>query len=124
MTAVIVVLVSVAGGFGAAARMLVDGVISATRPDGSPVGTAVINLSGSLVLGLVAGLALRHGLTPEWQLVIGTGFLGGYTTFSTASCDTVRLIQQRQTTAALLNGFGLLFASVTLAGLGLWLGSR
>lgn len=123
MTAVIVVLVSVAGGFGAVARLLLDGVISAARPEGSPVGTAVINLSGSLALGLVAGLSLRYG-PADWQLVLGTGFLGGYTTFSTASFHTVRLIQQRQPATALLHGFGVLLACVALAGLGLWAGSH
>ena len=119
-----VLLVSVAGGFGAVARLVLDGLINAGRALRYPVATTVINVSGSLALGLVAGLALHHGWPPSRQLVLGTGFLGGYTTFSTASYETVRLAQQRRSLAALANGLGMLVVSVAMAGLGLWLGSR
>jgi CrcB protein len=112
-----------AGGLGAATRFLVDGVVKARIRSTYPVGVAVINVTGSFALGLLTGLVLSQVLAPEWLLVAGTGFLGGYTTFSTASFETVRLLQTRRWAAAFLNGFGMLVASVAVAYLGLWLGT-
>lgn len=119
-----VVGVVVAGGFGAVARFLLDGVIQVRAPGRYPVGTMVINLSGSLLLGVVVGLTLRHALSDPWPAILGSGFLGGYTTFSTASVETVRLLSQRRLGAALAHGLGMLVAAVLAAALGLWLGAR
>lgn len=122
MTVLLVVAVGLAGGVGAVARFVLDGVLRARVRVAFPLGTTVINVTGSFLLGLVTGLALAHGLPPEWRAVLGTGFLGGYTTFSTASYETVRLAQQRRYRAALLNGVGMLVLALAAAGLGLWLG--
>ena len=115
-------LISVAGGLGAVARFALDDVITAHTSMRYPLGTTVINVTGSLLLGLVTGLALGLVLPERWQLVLGTGFLGGYTTFSTASFETVRLLQERRWLAALTNGMGMLVVSVAAAAAGLWLG--
>jgi fluoride exporter len=117
------VLVSVAGGLGAAARLVLDGVISARVHSAYPVGTTVINVTGSLLLGLITGLAISHGLPQQWHLILGSGFLGGYTTFSTASVETVRLLQAGRYASAVVNGLGMLVLSVLAAAVGLWLGS-
>lgn len=122
MTPLLVVAVGLAGGVGAVARLVLDGVLRARVRVAFPLGTTVINVTGSFLLGLVTGLALAHGLPPEWRAVLGTGFLGGYTTFSTASYETVRLSQQRRYRAALFNGVGMLVLALAAAGLGLWLG--
>lgn len=122
MTVLLVVAVGLAGGVGAVARLVLDGLLRARVRVAFPLGTTVINVTGSFLLGLVTGLALVHGLPPEWRAVLGTGFLGGYTTFSTASYETVRLAQQRRYRAALLNGVGMLVLALAAAGLGLWLG--
>jgi CrcB protein len=81
----------------------------------------LINISGSLLLGLVAGL-VAHALPEEWRVILGTGFLGGYTTFSTAAYDTVVLLQARYTNAALITGLGMLIFSVAAAFAGYALG--
>jgi CrcB protein len=122
VTVLLVLGVAAAGGLGAVARLVFDGVLRSRVRVGFPLGTTIINVTGSFLLGLVTGLALAHGLPPEWRAVLGTGFLGGYTTFSTASYETVRLAQQRRYRAALVNGVGMLVLALAAAGLGLWLG--
>jgi CrcB protein len=122
MTALLVLAVAAAGGVGAVARLVLDGLLRARVRIAYPLGTTVINVTGSFLLGLVTGLALAHGLPAEWRAVLGTGFLGGYTTFSTASYETVRLAQQRRYRAAYVNGVGMLVLALAAAGLGLWLG--
>ena len=121
MTALLVLAVAAAGGVGAVARLVLDGLLRARVRIAYPLGTTVINVTGSFLLGLVTGLALDHGLPAEWRAVLRTGFLGGYTTFSTASYETVRLAQQRRYRAALVNGVGMLVLALAAAGLGLWL---
>ncbi|GAB3582932.1 hypothetical protein GCM10027406_26520 [Leifsonia lichenia] len=123
MTPLLVLGVAVAGGLGAVARLVLDGVLRSRIVVSFPLGTTVINVTGSFLLGLVTGLAIANGLPPEWRAVIGTGFLGGYTTFSTASYETVRLAQQRRYRAAAFNAFGMMLLALAAAGLGLWLGS-
>ncbi|AAT88160.1 chromosome condensation protein CrcB [Leifsonia xyli subsp. xyli] len=122
MTPLVVLAVAIAGGLGAVARLVLDGVLRSRAPVSFPLGTTAINVTGSFVLGLVTALALGHGLPPEWRAILGTGFIGGYTTFSTASYEAVRLAQQRQYRAALLTGVGMMFLALGAAGLGLWLG--
>ena len=78
-----------------------------------------INVSGSLVLGLLTGLVLFHGAPATVTLVAGTGFCGGYTTFSTASFETVRLVQRGAHAAALGSALGTLAAALGAAALGL-----
>jgi CrcB protein len=79
--------VAVFGALGAAARFRVDAAVSARWPSDFPLGTLVVNLSGAVPLGLLVGAAVPHRML----LVLGTGFLGGYTTFSTWMVETERL---------------------------------
>ncbi|KAA9395471.1 fluoride efflux transporter CrcB [Kocuria coralli] len=123
MTLPLFVLIAVAGGIGATLRLMLDGVIRARVKETLPWGTITINLTGSLLLGLLTGLAAAQLVPEAWHLVIGTGFLGGYTTFSTASFETIRLIQERKWFAGLVNGLGTLLSATALAGLGLWVGT-
>ena len=118
----LLLLVAVAGGLGAVARFVLDGMVKDLAHVRYPLSTAVVNLTGSLLLGLVLGLTLAQTLPERWLVLLGTGFLGGYTTFSTASVETVRLVQERRAGVALAYAFGMLLASVVLAGAGLWLG--
>lgn len=122
MTPVLFVAVALAGGLGATARLVQDGIVRSRTSGTAPWGTISINLIGSLLLGLVTGAASATLLPESWHLLLGTGFLGGYTTFSTASFETVRMLQDRRTAAAIWNGLGVLVATTALAALGIWLG--
>lgn len=113
----------VAGGLGAVARFVVDGAIRTRWKTAYPWATTVINVTGSALLGFLAALTVSKILTGDLSAVLGTGFLGGYTTFSTASYETVRLVQARRYGASLASGLGMLAACVGAALLGLWLGS-
>lgn len=68
--------ICVAGGVGAALRFVVDGLVRARFRTVFPFGTAFINVSGSLVLGVLTGLGLSAVFSPEWVLVLGTGVMG------------------------------------------------
>lgn len=112
-----------AGGLGASARLLLDGIIRSHTRNALPWGTITINLTGSFALGLLTGLASHHVLPHTVHQVLGAGFLGGYTTFSTASVETVRLVQEGKWVAGIVNGLGVLVAATAAAALGLWVGS-
>lgn len=126
-------LALVAAGVGAAARLLLDGAISewiARRPGrrgALPWGTLAVNLSGALLIGLLAGatvgnLADFSSGTPRADLsAAALGFLGGFTTFSTASVQTVRLLRERRWALAAANGMGQWVATMGLVVLGWWL---
>ena len=122
MSLVTVALLGLAGGVGAASRFLLDGLIRSRVRAALPVATIVINVTGSFLLGLIAGAVGAHAAPPELQLIVGTGFLGGYTTFSTASFETVRLVQSGRSGLALVNGLGTALAAVGAAAGGLVLG--
>lgn len=118
----VLALAALAGGIGAALRFFVDGLVRDHVRSSFPLGTSVINVTGSLALGLLIGLTLSHVASSELQAILGTGLLGGYTTFSTASVETVRLAHERRYRAALVNGVGMLILCVLAAALGLWIG--
>ena len=112
-------LVALAGGVGAMARALLIHYFSVRRPDPLPIGTVVVNASGSLVLGFLTGLSIYHGLAPRLLSVVGIGLCGGYTTFSTASWESLHLIRTGQRRTAIVYTFGGLAVCVggAIAGL-------
>lgn len=111
------VLVASAGG--AVARYIVDGVVQDRTGGVFPWGTFAINVSGSLVLGVVAGLALYHGLPDAPRAVLAIGFCGGYTTFSTFTYETVRLVEEGSRISAFTNVVASTLAALGAAGIGL-----
>ncbi|GAA3340248.1 fluoride efflux transporter CrcB [Curtobacterium pusillum] len=120
MSPLLVLAVAAGGGVGAAGRFLLDGLINTGRQFRLPVGTLTINITGSLLLGIIVGAATHLGAVPV--AVLGTGVMGGYTTFSTASFETVRLARGGRINAAAVNGLGMLVVSVAAATAGILLG--
>ena len=113
----IVVMVAAAGAAGAVCRFLIETALRRRRS--YPIGTLVVNVSGSLLLGLVAGLVTGGMLGESWSDIAGAGFLGGYTTFSAAAVEAVRLAGVRRTRAAAVASVGMLVLSVLAAATGL-----
>jgi CrcB protein len=113
--------VGLAAALGALARFLLDQAVARRRRSALPWGTWAVNVSGSFVLGLVVGLSLHHGLPAHAVTLIGTGFCGGYTTFSTFAFETVRLAEDGSYSEAAVNiGAGLAAGLIAAAaGLGL-----
>lgn len=110
-------MLSLAGGCGAVCRVLLDEVVASRWARRLPWGTIVVNVTGSLLLGLVVGAAVPEVV----RSVVGVGFLGGYTTFSTASLQSVVLLREGRRFAGVVNMFGVAAAATAAAGAGMWL---
>lgn len=117
------VAICVAGGIGAALRYSVDAAITPRLGGSFPAATAVINISGSFALGVLVGAAASAGLPSDVLLIGGGGLLGGYTTFSTASIEAVRLAQKGRYGPAIAYVLGVVVIAVAAASLGIVLGS-
>lgn len=115
------VLVGLGASLGAVARYLLDQAVNRRRAHAFPLGTWVINVTGSFVLGLMTGLAVHHGLDAHVLAVVGTGICGGYTTFSTFTYETLRVAEDGSTGIAVGNIAGSFAAGLAAAALGLGL---
>jgi fluoride exporter len=116
--------VALAGAAGAVSRLLVDAwVTSRLRPWSLPWGTAAVNVSGTLLLGLLVGAARADRLSSAVLVVLGTGFCAAYTTFSTWMVETVALGQARRVGVALLNVAGPAASGAVALLVGLGVGS-
>lgn len=110
-------LVFVGGGLGATLRHAVNMVCARAFGTHFPFGTFIINITGSIVMGLIAGyLAFKGNAAQPWRLFVMTGILGGYTTFSAFSLDTALLYERGEIGLAFLYVVG----SVGLAIAGLF----
>jgi CrcB protein len=116
---VLVLEVALAGALGAVARSTVDTLVRARGEGTLPIGTLTINISGSFLLGIITGLTLYHGFGADGRTVLGTGFCGGYTTFSTFAYQSVRLGEQGVLDSALRNVAISLIVPAAAAALGL-----
>jgi fluoride exporter len=110
------ILVGVGGVFGSITRYLLGKYISEKKDMIFPIGTFVINITGALLLGIVATFQSNRNL----YLLLGDGFLGAYTTFSTFMYEGFNLLQDREGVNALL----YITLSVIVGVLGFILGSR
>lgn len=119
----IFVAVALAGGIGAVARALVDGAAALWGHSRYPRSTVIINLSGSALMGMLAGVG-TPAIAAEWQTIVGVGFLGGYTTFSTAAVQTAEMVVQNKWKQGLFYTLGTVIGAVALAGIGMAIGMR
>lgn len=115
----IAVWVALAGSAGAVTRFVVDSALRARSGSSLPWPTVLINVIGSLLLGLLTGAVLFHDAAAELLAVVGMGFCGGFTTFSTTSVDSVRLIVARRYGAACAIALGTLATTLIAAAAGL-----
>lgn len=115
--------VALAGGLGAGARFMVDGLLTEHLRRRLPTATLVINVAGSFLLGAVVGWVTAHDGPVVLRSVAGVGFLGGFTTFSTASVELVRLVRAERPWAAVFLGVVMVTVSVAAGVLGLLLGA-
>jgi CrcB protein len=113
------IVVGLAGGIGSASRYLIDGAVQDRTSGLMPFGTLTVNVIGSLLLGVLTGLALYHGFTKAPKAVLGPGFCGGLTTWSTATWETVRLAEEGALGEAAANAIGGLAVSVAAAAVGI-----
>lgn len=120
MTVAVWVGVVLLGGVGAVLRFVVDRTVSARLARAFPFGTLVVNLSGAMLLGFLAGMAL----SPHAALLAGTAFVGSYTTFSTWMLETQRLSEERQIWPAVANIVVSVVLGLAAAWCGQWIGVR
>jgi fluoride exporter len=109
-------LVVLGAAVGAPARYLTDRWLQSTHGTGFPWGTFTVNVVASFVLGLVAG-----GSPPAVAALVGTGFCGALSTWSTLGYETVRLAEQGAWSSAVFNVVASVLAGLGAAGLGLGL---
>jgi CrcB protein len=113
-------LVAVGGLLGSVARYWLDGTVQRLVGPGFPAGTLVVNISGSLVIGLVMTLSIERGLLDDnLRILLTTGFCGGFTTMSTFSYETLALARAGEQLLA----FGNVAVTLIACFCAVWAGS-
>lgn len=112
------IYVAIGGFFGAVSRFGVSNFVKAKYPSTFPISTFLVNLLGSFLLGLIFGL----NLTDSLKLLLGTGFMGAFTTFSTFKLDSIQLFKKDKKMLILYLGFSYTFG-ILLAFAGMLLGN-
>ena len=115
------ILIAIGSAIGGTLRFWLSGVIAEALGVIFPWGTLIINITGSIAIGLFASMTVGDGRFPvpfEWRSFFMVGICGGYTTFSSFSLQTLGLMQSGQWSSAFLNVIG----SVFLCLIGVWLG--
>lgn len=110
-------LVAAGAAVGAPLRYLTDRIIQSRRRRRFPLGTFTVNVVGSAVLGAVIAAA-SAGAPTEPELLLGTGFCGAFTTYSTFTVETARLLQEKERRLGVLNALGSLVAGLAAATIG------
>ncbi len=112
-----ILLVLVGGGIGAVLRYLLSTLVLQYSGPSFPMGTLVVNLSGSFVIGALAGVFERAVVPPDLRAFLQTGIMGGYTTFSSFGLETMQLLRGGEFSLATINmlasnlgGLALVFA--------------
>jgi len=117
----ILLAVALGGAFGSLLRYFVAGSVQSAAWPGFPWGIFVVNISGGLAMGIITELAaLKLNMSPEVRAFLTVGVLGGYTTFSTFSLDSVLLIERGAYTSAALYVSGSAILSILALFAGMW----
>jgi CrcB protein len=119
VTVLIPLLVIAGAAVGAPLRFATDRIVQSRHATGFPWGTFTVNVVGSFVLGVVVGAAASPWLTA----LVGTGFCGALTTYSTFGYETVQLAAGGSRVFAVFNALGSIMAGLGAAGLGLAIGA-
>ena len=118
-----IVGIMIAGALGAAARYGLDGLVSDRAGSAFPWGTFVVNMTGAFLLGFLFTVATERVVVDAWlRFAITTGFIGSYTTFSTLTLESARLVEDGSYSLALLNAGGSMVAGMVAVGAGIVLG--
>ncbi|HEY8472667.1 MAG TPA: fluoride efflux transporter CrcB [Natronosporangium sp.] len=115
-------LVMLGAAIGAPLRYLTDQLVRARFDPGFPWGTFIVNTAGSVVLGLLTGALLGTGAAHPLRLLVGVGFCGALTTYSTFSYETLRLAEERSYGYAVTNAVASVAAALGAAFAGVALG--
>lgn len=114
-----IILVAVGGAVGSAMRYITSNWMAARFGTEFPMGTLLVNVAGCFLIGLFMALATeRLSISPYWRLLLVVGFLGGLTTFSSFSYETMRLLQE----ADIMQAFYNVGLNVLVGFLATWLG--
>jgi CrcB protein len=117
--------VALGGSFGAVARLFVATLCARLFGTGFPVGTFVINITGSFLLGLfLAAISTRFTVSDTTRLAVAVGFLGAYTTFSTYTLESNALLKEGANLKAALNIVGSVAIGLLAIRIGIWVGAR
>jgi len=115
--------VAVGGAIGATLRWGIGTWMVGKTGPGFPWHTMLINLSGAFLIGVLMALSIERGVVSgDWRLFLGTGVLGGFTTFSTLSYESLALMQSGLWTAGFANMFGSAVLGLAAAWLGMVVG--
>lgn len=98
----IILLIGLGSFIGGVSRYLLSQIIQAKFLSAYPYGTLAVNIIGCFAIGIVFGLSERSGLTQEWKMFLATGLLGGFTTFSAFSNETVIILRDGQAGYAMI----------------------
>jgi len=116
--------VGLAGSLGALTRYLLSRFVAEHFQSELPLGTLLINVTGSFVIGLLFALAAHNVISSTVQLILATGFLGGYTTFSTMSWEIVQLTRSGSRITSVLYVSGSVVLGLLATALGIFAGWR
>ncbi|GHO73359.1 hypothetical protein KSD_11300 [Ktedonobacter sp. SOSP1-85] len=114
--------ISLAGALGAVTRYLLGNLVTTWLPTRFPLGTFCINLSGAFLISFIFALVSHKALSTSLQAVLATGFLGGYTTFSTLNWEALLLLRRGESIRALCYLGGTYLLGLGMAALGLGIG--
>jgi CrcB protein len=122
MSLKILLIIGMGSFIGGVLRYLVSIPFIHKHPHGFPWGTLLVNIIGCFLIGLLYGYVERYPIPKEWRLFLGTGVLGGFTTFSAFSNETVTLFNHGQYFYATTYVLTSVLVGIAATFLGVWLG--